>query len=156
MCGLSAAWYSAESRTVYSPNLLSCCWFAIARTKVARKVGRLIRPWVFGNEKSLFKLLKATCTHLACTVPEPKIQHEKRDLDLLILGAACPLKPAPTGLRNAGLTILPVVERRLMLFTRRAGCHESGSSSSREALTSNPFPSWKEQSVSSIPWRWCG
>lgn len=27
-----------------------------------------------------------------------------------------------------------------MLLTRRAGCHESGSSSSREALTSNPFP----------------
>ena len=57
-----------------------------------------------------------------------------------MLGAACPVKPAPTGLRNAGLTILPEVERRPMLLTRRAGCHESGSSSSREALTSNPFP----------------
>ena len=29
----------------------------------------------------------------------------------------------------------------LTLLTRRAGCHESGSSSSREALASNPFPS---------------
>lgn len=57
-----------------------------------------------------------------------------------MLGAACPVKPAPTGLRNAGLTILPDVERQPMLLTRRAGCHESGSSSSREALTSNPFP----------------
>jgi len=57
-----------------------------------------------------------------------------------MLGAASPVKPVPTGIRNAGLTIPLEVERLLSLLTRRAGCHESGSSSSREALTSNPFP----------------
>ena len=58
-----------------------------------------------------------------------------------MLGAAGPVKPAPTGLREAGLTILPAEGNLLPLLTRRAGCHESGSSGSREALTSNPFDS---------------
>jgi hypothetical protein len=87
-----------------------------------------------------FKWLKATCTLSSRTVPSHNSQHEKRDWALLMLGAAGPLKPVPTGLRDAGLTILQAVERLLSLLTRRAGCHESGSSSSREALTSNPLP----------------
>ena len=74
-------------------------------------------------------------------------QHGKRDLALLMSGAAGPVKPAPTGLRDAGLTI-PPARNLLPLLTRRAGCHESGLSGSREALTSNPFDSeWSTNSA---------
>jgi hypothetical protein len=44
------------------------------------------------------------CTSFTRTVRAPQSQHEKRDLALLMSGAVGPVKPVPTGLRDAGLT----------------------------------------------------
>jgi hypothetical protein len=52
-------------------------------------------------------------------------------------GAVDPVKPVPTGLREAGLTIPLPVERLVPLLIRRAAYVERRSSSSREAFGSN-------------------